>query len=177
MGFAWSNMFLHPDEDPRSERGFTNEREALAGFLRDQRLTLEITCADLDAAQLARRAVEPSTLSLLGLVRHLAGVEQVWFRIRMAGERVPRHYRTDEDRDGEFTGAVADPAVVADAWARWRAEIAYAERYVAQAPDMDVVGVEGDVLRDVLIHMIEEYARHNGHADLLRERIDGRIGQ
>jgi hypothetical protein len=150
---------------------------ALAGFLRDQRLTLEIKCAGLDAEQLARRSVEPSTMSLLGLVRHLAGVEQVWFRIRMAGEPGPRHYRTDDDRDLDFNGAVADPAAVEEAWARWRAEVAFAERYVDAAPDMEVVGAEGDVLRDVLVHMIEEYARHNGHADLLRERIDGRIGQ
>ena len=70
-----------------------------------------------------------------------------------------------------------DPEVVAEAWAAWRAEVAFAERFVAEAPDLDLTGPEGEVLREVLVHMIEEYARHNGHADFLRERIDGRVGQ
>lgn len=98
----------------------------------------------------------------------------------MAGQEIRRHYRTPDTPDGEFTGAVADPAVVAEAWAVWRAEVAFAERLVAEAPDLDVEGaVDGErmALREVLVHMIEEYARHNGHADFLRERIDGRVGQ
>ncbi|MFD9518050.1 DinB family protein [Streptomyces sp. NPDC059979] len=173
-------MFVHPDEDTRTDGGFEGELAVLAGYLRDQRLTLELKCAGLDAEALARRSVEPSNLSLLGLVRHLAGVEQHWFRQVMAGEDVRRHYRSDEDRAGEFTGAVADPAVVADAWATWRSEVAFAEQLVAQAPSLDVTGDnagEPMELREVLVHMIEEYARHNGHADFLRERIDGRVGQ
>ncbi len=75
---------------------------------------------------------------------------------------------------------MADPAVVADAWATWRSEVAFAEQVVAQAPSLDVTGDnagEPMELREVLVHMIEEYARHNGHADFLRERIDGRVGQ
>jgi hypothetical protein len=72
---------------------------------------------------------------------------------------------------------VADPEVVAEAWSTWRAELAFAERFVDAASDLDLVGKQGHVLRRVLVHMIEEYARHNGHADLLRERIDGRVGQ
>ena len=72
---------------------------------------------------------------------------------------------------------MADPEVVAQAWADWRSEVAFAERFAAEAPNLDLVGREGDVLREVLVHMIEEYARHNGHADFLRERIDGRVGQ
>lgn len=180
--FGWSNMFVHPDEDTRTDGGFQGERAVLAGYLRDQRLTLELKCAGLDAEALARRSVEPSNLSLLGLVRHLAGVEQYWFRQVMTGQAVRRHYRSEEDRAGEFTGAVADPAVVADAWATWRAEVAFAEQLVAEAPSLDVTGeTEHDdermELREVLVHMIEEYARHNGHADFLRERIDGRVGQ
>ncbi|GAA3104354.1 hypothetical protein GCM10020254_57730 [Streptomyces goshikiensis] len=86
----------------------------------------------------------------------------------MAGQEIRRHYRTPDAPDGEFTGAVADPAVVAEAWAVWRAEVAFAERLVAEAPDLDVEGaVDGErmALREVLVHMIEEYARHNGHAD------------
>jgi hypothetical protein len=174
--FGWSNMFVAPEADPRSDEGLREERDVLVGFLRDQRLTLELKCADLDPEQLARRSVPPSTLSLLGLVRHLAGVEHSWFRQRMAGQDTPRPYRTEADRDADFNGAVPDPAVVADAWATWRAEVAFAEAFVAES-DLGLVGPEGDVLREVMVHMIEEYARHNGHADFLRERIDGRVGQ
>ncbi len=179
-GFGWSNMFVHPDEDPRTDGGFRGERDVLVGYLNDQRLTLELKCAGLDAEALARRSVEPSDLSLLGLVRHLAGVEQYWFRQVMAGQVIRRHYRSEEEPAGEFTGAVADPELVTDAWATWRAEIAFAEELVARAPGVDVTGDCGGEpmeLREVLVHMIEEYARHNGHADLLRERIDGRVGQ
>jgi hypothetical protein len=151
-------------------------------YLRDRRLTLEMKCAGLDAQGMACRSVPPSDLSLLGLVRHLAGVEQYWFRRVMAGEDVQRHYRSGADKNGEFAGAVADAGVVAQAWDTWRAEVAFAERLVTEAPDLDILGT-GDPgrtpipLRDVMIHMIEEYARHNGHADLIRERIDGRVGQ
>jgi hypothetical protein len=175
--FGWSDMFVHPDADPRTDGGFQGERATLVGFLRDQRLTLELKCSGLDAADLARRSVPPSNLSLLGLVRHMAGVEQIWFRLRMAGQDIPRHFRSDADRDADFNGAVPDADVVAEAWDTWRAEVAFAERYVAEAPDLDVVGEDGHVLRGLLVHMIEEYARHNGHADFLRERIDGRVGQ
>jgi hypothetical protein len=175
--FAWSNMFVHPDEDPRTEDQFPDERTTLFHFLRDQRLTLELKCSGLDAADLARRAVPPSKLSLLGLVRHLAEVERSWFRVRLAGQDAPPHYTSDADPDGDFDGAVGDPGVVAEAWETWRAEVAFAERFVAEAPGLDLVGKQGDILREVLVHMIEEYARHNGHADFLRERIDGRVGQ
>ncbi|MFF8269176.1 DinB family protein [Streptomyces sp. NPDC016562] len=173
-------MFVHPDDDPRTDGGFQGERAVLVGYLRDQRLTLELKCAGLDAKALARRSVEPSNLSLLGLVRHLAGVEQYWFRQVMAGQDVRRHYRSEEDPTADFTGAVADPTVVADAWTTWRAEVAFAEHLVEQAPSLDVAGdSDGEPveLREVLVHMIEEYARHNGHADFLRERVDGRRGQ
>jgi uncharacterized damage-inducible protein DinB len=173
-------MFVHPKEDPRSDGGFVGERETLVGYLRDQRLTLEMKCAGLDADAMARRSIEPSNLSLLGLVRHLAGVEQTWFRRVMAGQDVPRHYRSDDDPNGDFHGAVPDPEAVAEAWDTWRSEVAFAERFVAEAPDLAATGSNGDepiALREVLVHMIEEYARHNGHADFLREGIDGRVGQ
>ena len=176
------DMFVDLDKDPRTDPpGQGDEKATLLGFLRWQRETLELKCSGLDAEQLARRAVEPSSMSLLGLVRHLAGVERAWFRRAMAGEDAPPLYSTREDPDGDFTGAVADPAVVAEAWAAWRAEVAWAERYVAEAPDLDGTWTDpwrGPLsLRWVLVHMIEEYARHIGHVDLLRERIDGAVGQ
>jgi hypothetical protein len=162
---------------------------ALTEALRRMRLTLELKCADADAdAQaMARRAVPPSTLSLLGIVRHLAEVERGMFRRMMAGEDAPRLYTSDTDRDGDFDGAVADPQLVADAWAAWRAEVDFAIRFAADAPSLDLT--RGDPrnehgsggaeisLREVLVGMIEEYARHLGHVDLLREQLDGRVGQ
>ncbi|GAQ60489.1 dinB superfamily protein [Streptomyces scabiei] len=178
---GWGDRFVGPEADPRGDGGFEGERATLVGYLRNQRLTLELKCADLDAEALARRSVPPSNLSLLGLVRHLAGVEQYWFRQVLAGEPPsPRHYRAGGDPDGDFNDAVADPDAVADAWRTWRGEVAFAERFVAAAPDLAVTGRHDDepiALREVLVHLIEEYARHNGHADLLRERIDGRIGE
>jgi uncharacterized damage-inducible protein DinB len=137
-------------------------------------------CDGLDAGQPARRAVEPSTMSLLGLVRHMAEVERGWFRRRFAGLDIPKRYQTDADPDADFNGAAADPAVAQGAWAAWREEIAFAEQFTA-GHDLGFTGHDSQgkpvSLRELLVHMIEEYARHDGHADLLRERIDGRIGQ
>jgi hypothetical protein len=175
-------MFVDLKDDPR-EGGPTvgDERAVLADFLRCQRLTLELKCSGLDAEELCRRAVEPSTLSLLGLVRHMADVERRWFRQVMARQDAPPHFSTSADPDGDFDGAMPDPEVVAEAWRAWRAETAFADRFLAEAPDLDVSGNDswrGPIsLRWVLVHVVEEYARHNGHADLLRERIDGRLGQ
>ncbi|OKK17749.1 Mini-circle protein [Streptomyces sp. CB00455] len=156
-----------------------DERRMLVAFLADQRATLELKCAGLEP-ELARRAVEPSTLSLLGLVRHLADVERRWFRRVLAGEPVLPRFSSSAEPDGDFDGAAAGPAAVAAAWEAWRTEVAFAEHLVAAAPGLDVEGYDawrGTVsLRWVLIHMVEEYARHNGHADLLRERIDGAVG-
>ena len=176
------------DDDPR-ETGPTlgDERTTLVEALRCQRLTLELKCSGLDAEALARRSVEPSTLSLLGLVRHLAEVERATFRVMMAGQDVPRLFCSEFDRDGDFDGAVPEPQVVAEAWDAWRAEVDFATRFVAEAPSLDITGSDhlnqhgsgGGLmsLREVLIGTIEEYARHMGHVDLLRERIDGRLGQ
>lgn len=168
-----------PDHDPRTDGGFdNNERATLVGFLRDRRLTLELKCAGLDSVAMAARSVPPSNLSLLGLIRHLAGVERYWFRKVIAGDDIERPYRGAEGEDLEFDGAVPDPALVEEAWATWRAEVTFAEVLVERSSDLGIVGKGDDVpLREVLVHMIEEYACQIGHADLLRERIDGRIGQ
>jgi uncharacterized damage-inducible protein DinB len=176
------------DDDPR-ENGPTlgDERTTLVESLRCQRLTLELKCSGLDAAAMARRAVEPSTMSLLGLLRHLAEVERATFRVLMAGQDVPRLFCSATDRDGDFDGAVPDPEVVAQAWDAWRAEVDFATRFVADAPSLDITaddplnqhgsGGRQMSLRQILVGTIEEYARHMGHVDLLRERIDGRLGQ
>lgn len=174
-------MFLNPADDPR-EGGpsLGDERATLVEFLRCQRLTLEVKCSGLGAEQLARRSVDPSTMSLLGLVRHMAKVERFWFRERLAGQRVRRLFVSDAEPDGDFDGAVAHPDVVTRAWQAWREEVDFAERFVAEAPSLDITAdlhARKISLREVLVHMVEEYARHNGHADLLRERIDGRLGQ
>jgi uncharacterized damage-inducible protein DinB len=176
-----ADLFIDPVDDPR-EGGprLGGERATLCEFLRAQRLTLELKCEGLDAEQLARRSVYPSTLSLLGLVRHMADVERQWFRVRFAGHDLPLRFQTEQDPDGDFNGAVADPAVVAEAFAAWRDELAFADAFIADH-DFDFVGLDGSgepwSLRELLVHAVEEYARHNGHADLLRERIDGRVGQ
>jgi uncharacterized damage-inducible protein DinB len=180
---ADSNLWMDMAVDPRFAAGaeLEGERATLLDYLRAYRLTMELKCAGLDAAQLARRSVPPSTMSLLGLVRHMADVERNWFRRVMAQADAPPLYWSQDGADADWLGAVADPAVVADAWRAWRAEVAFAEQFVADSPDLGVKGTMADgnsiALREVLIHMIEEYARHCGHADLLRERIDGRIGQ
>jgi len=179
---VYPDMWVDPDKDPRdSGTPLTDERSTLVEYLRAHRLTFEMKCADLDAEQMAMRSVPPSTMSLLGLLRHLAKVERHWFRKVMAGHDVPRLYSTDDDRDADFNGAVADPEVVDEAWRTWRDEVTFADEYVGQAPALDVTGhmPDGETiqLREVLVHMIEEYARHCGHADLLRERVDGRVGQ
>ena len=178
------DMFIEPEQDPRTEAPTAgSELATLTGFLGWHRGTLELKCSGLDAAALARRSVEPSSLSLLGIVRHMADVERSWFRRGMAGQDAPPRFYSAEDRDGDFDNVRPDPVIVAEAWQAWREEIAFAEEFVAAAPGLDLVGKVPDAwrgqmsLRWVLTHMIEEYARHNGHADLLRERIDGRIGQ
>ena len=174
-------MFIDPDADPRIDPpGEGDERATLAAFLRWQRGTLELKCSGLDAADLARRAVEPSSMSLLGLVRHLADVERAWFKRTLASLDAPPRFRSAADPDGGFDSAVPDPKVVEEAWAAWREEVAFADEFVANAPDLNVTGItryQNTVsLRWVLVHMVEEYARHNGHADLLREHIDGAVG-
>ena len=154
------------------------EREMLDAWLDYHRATLAVKCEGLTDDQLRTRAVPPSSLSLLGLVRHMGEVERVWFRRVLGGEQAPPRYYSDENPDGDFDDVAG--AGVAEAFGYWRDECAHARERVAAAPSLDVTGTGRDgerySLRWIMVHMIEEYARHNGHADLLRERIDGAVG-
>jgi uncharacterized damage-inducible protein DinB len=178
-----ADFWAAPEDDPRTAGNPDGEKATYQEYLANYRLTIGMKCEGLDADQLARRSVPPSTMSLLGLVRHLAQVENHWFQRVLQGRMdAPRLYKREEDRDWDFTGATPDPAVVAEAFATWKAEIARAEEWLDAFDEADL-GREvpfddgGVAPRDVLVHVIEEYARHAGHADLLRECIDGRTGQ
>jgi uncharacterized damage-inducible protein DinB len=157
-----------------------DERTTTVAFLSWHRETLKLKCADLDPAQLTRQSVGSSALSLLGLVRHAADSERFWFREVMAGEELSPLFSSPAVPDGAFDVTGADAQAVAETFRAWQAEIAFADRLVDAMADLDVTGNEpgeGPVsLRWVLTHMLEEYARHNGHADLLREQIDGAVG-
>jgi uncharacterized damage-inducible protein DinB len=178
---ADNGMWTEPGTDPRQGlapgRG---EREVLAQYLEHYRMTLELKCDGLSAEQLAARSVPPSTLSLLGLVRHLARVEHGWWRRTIEGHAdLPALYRTDAAPDLDFDGAAPDDETVADAWRAWRTEAEHA-REVYAGLDLDsLIEVHGEHVeaRDIVVHLVEEYARHCGHADLLRECVDGRTGQ
>jgi hypothetical protein len=175
-------MWVDPEDDPRNTGGSPRgEKAVLAEYLDHFRMTFELKCEGLDAEQQARRSVPPSSMSLLGLARHLAFVESHWFRRYVEGHvDLPRIFKSSDDRDLDFNGAIADPAVVDEAWTAWRGEVAHAREVYERYDDLGtLVGPEGEQseLREVVVHMIEEYARHCGHADLLRECIDGRTGQ
>jgi hypothetical protein len=153
------------------------ERPALEAWLEYHRATLLVKCAGVTAEQLATRSVPPSTLSLLGLVRHMTEVERSWFRRRLDLQDLPFLYCAEDNWDGDFDDV--DPARADDDLAAFQAELD-AVRAVAARHGLDDVGRARDGaevdLRWIYLHMIEEYARHNGHADLLRECIDGATG-
>jgi len=155
------------------------EREMLQAWLDFHRATLLSKCEGLDDDQLRLRSVQPSSLSLLGLVRHMTEVENSWFRRLLAGDDVPPLYCSDDDEDGDFDNV--DDADVAGDLATHRDAVEHA-RQVATGHGLDDIAArlrhgEHEVsLRWIYVHMIEEYARHNGHADLLRESIDGSTG-
>src|SRR4051812_22402737 len=152
------------------------ERELLDGWLEYHRSTLRWKCEGLSDDQVKVRSVPPSTMSLLGLVRHMADVERNWFRRVLDGQVAPGIFWSDDNEEGEFDDV--DDADVAADWATYDAEVAEAKR-IAATKQLDDDGVRHGKpcsLRWVYTHMIEEYARHNGHADLLRECIDGQTG-
>jgi uncharacterized damage-inducible protein DinB len=165
------NMTKIERTDPPYE---ADERTMLTTWLDYHRATLAFKCEGLTDDQLRMRSVPPSALSLLGLVRHMAEVENNWFRFWLGGEGPIARYEGDEDFEVEG-------ADVADAFDYWHSECAHAREIVATFDSLDAVGAgqelgAGISVRWTLVHMIEEYARHNGHADLLREQIDGATG-
>ena len=154
-----------------------DELTSLEGWLDFHRATLAAKCEGLDDRQLREASAPPSGLTLLGLVRHMAEVERGWFRRVLAGEDAPPIWSSDEDPDGDFHTLEQD--TIEGAFEIWRSEIAEARKASAGRSLDDVVTFpgRGDYnLRWIYLHMIEEYARHNGHADLIRERIDGVTG-
>ncbi|MHA5049181.1 mycothiol transferase [Streptomyces sp. SD15] len=156
-------MWVDPDDDPRHSEGVSPDGElaTLQDFLAGYRMTLRMKCEGLDAEQLARRSVPPSTMSLFGLVRHLVEVERDWRNWISDGDPLPKLYG---ERDADFDGAVAEQAEV--------------DAALAEHPDLsERLGKDGIAVRELMVHRIEEYARHCGHADLLRECVDGRVGQ
>ena len=155
-----------------------DERTTLTGFLEDQRSTLAWKCQGLSDAQLKTPSVPPSSLTLLGLVRHMAEVERSWFRRRLSAEPIGRIWCTEAQPDADFD-SVAD-ADVAEAFSRWGEECRIARSILKELDSLDVTFSTPDYLemsaRCMVNHMIEEYSRHNGHSDLIRERIDGKTG-
>lgn len=168
-------------EDNRTNGPMTGgERAVLDHWLDLYRDTVLLKIAGLDAEQLARRPVAPSSMSLLNLVRHLTEVEAYWLRVVLLDERdVPDYYCTPTSPDGDFDGA--DAATAAVDVATYRTEVDRTRANAAQWVDLDtpVLGLRQGKpvnLRWVFVHLIEEYARHLGHMDLVREAIDGRTG-
>ncbi|MEU9314802.1 DinB family protein [Streptomyces sp. NPDC048295] len=153
-----------------------DEREMLTGYLAWFRSSLLHKCAGLTGEQLAEQTVPPSNLTLLGLIRHMAKVERVWFRERFAGQEHDPMYDPEKGKDADFEDL--DPARAAEDYARLVEESRLADEIVAGASldDTFVHGGEEYSLRLIHLHMISEYARHTGHADLVRERVDGVTG-
>lgn len=169
---TWTSPVPDPVDGPTTG----DERAVLEGYLAWQRSTLLGICAGLTAEQLATRPVPPSTLSLLGLVRHLAKVERIWLRQRVAGEDVPALYGGPGDpADFEHVEAVGAEREVSQLREEWR----LADAAVADLPLTHEIEVHGEVmsLHMVHVHLVGEYARHNGHADLLRQALDGVVGR
>ena len=169
---TWTAPEIHRTEPPY----VADERTSLDEWLRFHRETLLWKCEGLTHEQLATRAVPPSSMSLLGLVRHMTDVERWWFRTNLGGEQVSGPF--DPGNTGvDFDDLGSMPAE--QVWEAYRAECAAADAAAAGLP-LDTTfehGYHGAIdLRWLYVHMIEEYARHNGHADLLREVVDGTTG-
>jgi uncharacterized damage-inducible protein DinB len=175
-----TSTWTAPPVERTEPTGGAGEREALEQWLDFHRGTLLMKCAGLSSDQLKTRAVAPSGLSLLGLVRHMVEVERWWFRMHAGSEQIGFEYCTDETDSSDF-----DDLEEADAAAdleTFRREVGSARAAVHDKDLDDVVPSRGHHpeqvrnIRWIYLHMIEEYARHNGHADLIRECIDGAVG-
>ncbi len=154
------------------------EREMLRAYLDFHRATLAMKCDGLTDEELRRRSMPPSTLSLLGLVRHMAEVERTWFRKVINREDIPLVWSDEGDYQVAYD---ASTSTRSEAFGAWQAEVEHSRRIEREAESLDVVAHQPrwgeDVsLRLVMLHLIHEYARHNGHADFLREGIDGTVG-
>jgi hypothetical protein len=166
---------------PRNEPAkVASERSMLEQWLDYHRATLRVKCAGLDEEQLRQATCPPSNLTLLGLVRHLTDVERSWFLRGAAGRpasEVPPLYYSKQDPEGDFENlAGASSQTVFAVYEQAIAEI----KQATAAVDLDhtfTTGGEPCSVRWVYLHMIEEYARHNGHADLIRQAIDGAVGE
>ncbi len=155
-----------------------DEREMLRAFLDFHRATLAMKCDGLSDEDLRRQSMPPSTLSLLSLVRHMAEVERTWFRIVMNAEDISLVWSDEGDYQAAYDASLATRPEAFDAW---QAEVEHSRRIEREAASLDVTGHqpkwdENVSLRLVMLHLIHEYARHNGHADFLREGIDGTVG-
>ncbi|WP_327416584.1 DinB family protein [Streptomyces sp. NBC_01233] len=155
-----------------------NERETLRAFLDYHRATLAWKCEGLTDEQLRRSSMPPSTLSLLGLVRHMAEVERHWFRRVLGGEDLPHLWSDTHDFQAAYDASGSSRT---EAFTAWQDEVAHARRIESAAESLDVKAYvpswqEEASLRLVMLHLVHEYARHNGHADFLREAIDGATG-
>lgn len=154
------------------------ERELLISFLEYYRATVELKCSGVPKEKLSERTAPPSTMTLHGLLRHLTGAEEWWFHYQFAQQEVEHIYYSDDDPDQDFEDLSGD---FEDALATWRAMCERSRQIVAGTESLDATGIrertgEPISLRRVLLHMIAEYARHSGHADFLREGIDGAVG-
>ncbi|MGP3688626.1 DinB family protein [Streptomyces sp. IBSNAI002] len=155
-----------------------DERETLRAYLDYHRATLAWKCEDLSDEQLRRTSTPPSTLSLLGLVRHMAEVERHWYRRVLNGEEIPHLWSDSHDFQAAYEVSGSGRA---EAFGAWEEEVAHSRRIEAACASLDVTvhvprwGKEAS-LRVLTLHLIHEYARHNGHADLLREAVDGVTG-
>lgn len=157
------------------------ERDMLNGFLQYQRDTLEWKCSALSAEQLKEAASSPSPLTLLGLLRHMTRVEYHWFENVLLDRRDHAGiYRFEENPDGDWTALNSHSPE--EVFRSWKEACELSRRAVASVPDLDSTAArpwdqQPVMLRWIMVHMIEEYARHIGHADFLRERIDGQTGE
>ncbi|MFJ9563606.1 DinB family protein [Streptomyces fuscichromogenes] len=157
---------------------FGSERDMLRAFLDYHRATLAMKCEGLTDEELRRQSMPPSTLSLLGLVRHLAEVERAWFRRVFEDNDAPMVWSDEIDFQAAYD---ASESTRQEAFAAWEAEVAASRRIERAAVSLDQAGYqprwEEEVsLRMVMLHVLLEYGRHNGHADFLREGVDGTVG-